>query len=447
MKKSTLLLSAILLCFVTSWSQKINYQKSFEEAKRLSAEQNKPLSILVTMQPPVTVTNYLAVLNNPEVVAKFNSSFINYKVAREDTAGNSIIRQYKVYRFPSFVFLDSKDGVISKDAAIMPFVPEVISMAEAAINAGSEMSLVDFDKEYAAGMYSKAFLKASITKRKKAGIKDNAVLIERYVDSLTIADLGNYQQVLFILQAGPLADGRAYKLACTNKTIIDSIYKTETFEERTSINNGIIANTMASAIANKNIARAYAAASFTRGTWTTDYREGQKNYSLKLLQYYTGVKDTITYLREAVIFYDQYYMNISIDSLKNRDQQKMETAKRTAKEKSEKVNSNGVVTSSFSFVYAPNISATELNNAAWAFYKSGTQDGTYLTKAMLWSKRSIELNPVAGYYDTLAHLLYQLAFYAEAESTQQKAIELAKGEKRNVKQMEEELAKIKRKAL
>jgi len=166
-----------------------------------------------------------------------------------------------------------------------------------------------------------------------------------------------------------------------------------------------------------------------------------------LLQYYTGVKDTITYLREAVIFYDQYYMTISTDSLKNREHQTMETAKRNAKKKSEIVNPNGVVTRSFSFKYAPNISATELNNAAWIFYKSGTKDGTYLTKAILWSKRSIELNPVAGYYDTLSHLLYQLAFYAEAESTQQKAIELAKAEKRNIKEMEAELTKIKRKTL
>ncbi len=436
----------MLFFFVTSWSQKINYQKSFEEARMLSVEQNKPLSILVTMLPPANVTNFLAVLNNPEVVAKFNSCFINYKVAREDTASNSIIRQYKVYRFPSFVFLDSKGGVMSKNAVIRPFVPELIKLADVAINAGSEKSLVDFDKEYAAGRYNITFLKEYITKRKKAGIKDNAVLIEKYVDSLTIADLGNYQQVLFILQAGPLAEGRAYKLAYTNKSIIDSIYKTEIFEERTAINNGIIANTMASAIANKNIARAYTAANFTRGTWTRDYREGQKNYTLKLLQYYTGVKDTIAYLREAVIFYDQYYMNISTDSIKNREKQKIETARRNAKDEGI-VNRNGVVSRSFSFAYAPNISATELNNAAWTFYKSGTQDGTYLTKAMLWSKRSIELNPVAGYYDTLAHLLYQLAFYAEAESTQQKAIELAKAEKRNVKEMEEELTKIKRKAL
>lgn len=266
MKKSTILLSAILLCYVSSSSQKINYQKSFEEAKRLSIEQNKPLSILVTMQPAATVTNYLAVLNNPEVVAKFNSSFINYKVAREDSASNSLIRQYKIYRFPSFVFLDTKGGVISKNAAITSLVPDVITLADDAINSSIGKSLVDFDKEYSAGMNGTTFLKDYISRRKSAGLKDNAELIEKYVDSLTIADLGNYQQVLFILQAGPLADGRAYKLAHTYKGIIDSIYKTEIIEERTSINNGIITNTMASAIANKNIDRAYAAANFTRGT-------------------------------------------------------------------------------------------------------------------------------------------------------------------------------------
>ncbi|MBC7687435.1 MAG: hypothetical protein H7211_04575 [Aquabacterium sp.] len=447
MKKRTLLLTAMLFGVAISWSQKINYQKSFEEARKLSIQQNKPLAVLVTMQPPANVINYLAVLNNPEVVAKFNTSFINYKVASEDTAGSNIVRQYQVYRFPSFVFLDSKGGVLEKNGIIMPFVPDVLTMADGVITASSEKSLTDFDKEYAAGMYSTYFLKAYITKRKKAGIANNADLIEKYVDSLTIAGLGNYQQVLFILQAGPLADSRAYKLAYTNKSIIDSIYKTEPYAERTAINNGIIVNTMASAIVSKNFGRAISAANFTRGTWTSDYGEGQKNYALKLLQYYTGIKDTVNYLREATVFYDQYYMNISTDSIKKREEQKMETAKRNAREKAEAVTPNGGVIKTFSFAYAPNVSATELNNAAWAFYKSGTQDGTYLTKALLWSKRSIELNAIAGYYDTLAHLLYRLGFYAEAKATQQKAIDLSKAEKRNVKEMEEELAKIEQKTL
>jgi hypothetical protein len=44
-----------------------------------------------------------------------------------------------------------------------------------------------------------------------------------------------------------------------------------------------------------------AAVNFTRNTWSKDFNEGQKNWYLKMLQYYTGVKDTAKYLRNATV--------------------------------------------------------------------------------------------------------------------------------------------------
>lgn len=58
-------------------------------------------------------------------------------------------------------------------------------------------------------------------------------------------------------------------------------------------------------------------------------------------------------------------------------------------------------------------------------------------------KRSSELNLIAAYYDTYAHLLYRLKLYAEAENAQQKAVELIKAEKKDSKQAQGELVKIK----
>lgn len=78
---------------------------------------------------------------------------------------------------------------------------------------------------------------------------------------------------------------------------------------------------------------------------------------------------------------------------------------------------------------------------------TGKKSPNHLTKAMLWSKRSVALKPTSAYYDTLAHILYRLGFYAEAESTQVEAIECAKSEKRDYKNLQAELIKIKTKAL
>jgi hypothetical protein len=449
MKKTMLLSAMILLCFMAVHAQHIKYETSFEKAKSLALQQQKPLAILITIKPPVPSPKFMDGLKDEKVIEKFNSSFINYKVDREDTAASrKIISEYKIYRFPSFIFLDEKGGLLFTDVAFLSQRQPLLDIADKAAATIKEPSLVDYDSAYNAGNRGTAFLKKYILRRERAGIKNNADLIEKYVSGLHVSDLNNYAEVLFILKAGPLVDGNAYKLANTNKYLIDSIFKTEPLADRIAMNNATIANTMNSAILNKNLARANAVANFTRGTWTKNYDEGQKNWYLKMMQYYHGIKDTASYLKQASFFYDQYFMRISVDSLKRKDSLNFEAAKNKAKENA-KPNANDTSgRQSFSFSYTKDNSfATELNNAAWYFYEAAGNNNDYLLKAMLWSKRSIEISPVSGFYDTYAHLLYKLKFYDEAESMQRKAIELAKSEKRDTKMFQEEYEKIRKRIL
>ncbi|MBC7721489.1 MAG: hypothetical protein H7068_05650 [Pedobacter sp.] len=462
MKKITILFAALLICSVNAWSQKIKYEKSFEEAKIKSQKQNKPLAILIAMQPPVSVVNFLGGLANEDVASKFNNNFINYKIDFSpngpDTSTSKIIRTYKVNTFPAFIFLDSKGGLMFKDFGNSTSSQKYLLMADKAIATSKEKSLVDFDEEYKNGTTSRLFLKEYILKRKSVGITTNELLIEKYADFLSVADLDDYQEVLFILQAGPLLDGKAYKLAYINRKIIDSIYKTEPLNEKVKFNNIIIGNNFTSAVNEKNTTRAYALSNFVRGTWSNNYKEGQKQSSLKMIQYYQAVKDTNNYLQQASYYYDQYYMNIGMDSIKKLDSAmvanrgKMIMGSSIARDTS--ISQNGqivrVIREQKTVVTSGSGSsiANELNNAAWTFYLIGTKNTTYLTKALFWSKRSSELSPnIAAYYDTLAHLLYRLSFYAEAESTQEKAIEMAKQQNENTKQLQDELTKIKNKTL
>jgi len=69
--------------------------------------------------------------------------------------------------------------------------------------------------------------------------------------------------------------------------------------------------------------------------------------------------------------------------------------------------------------------ANSLNSAAWDFYTLGTRNSNYLSKALLWSKRSIEMDPLPAYYDTLAHIFYRMGLYDEALLNQNKSIELS----------------------
>lgn len=447
--KTIICLLIFTACVNIAISQTINYERSFSQAKAKSLAQNKPLAILIIHDSPKYSSMFNA-LQNVKVVAAYNQNFINHRLNPADTAALNIMKEYNITHSPSFLFLDSKAGPLLRYYGILTIPDTLISLAGRVVAAGKEKSLVDYDREYKAGSRDRAFFESYINKRKQAGITSNAKLIDEYVDQLTVSDLNRYSEVLFILKAGPIIDGKAYKLAHTNQKIIDSIYKTEPLDERIAMNNVMTANTMIAATTEKDVQKAYSAARHTLNSWGSNYKEGQKNFHQKMVQYYWAVKDTASYLQQASDLYDSQYMNVSVDSLKKMEKQTNEEAKKAAMEKAKAMQPKGSK-KPFSFVVPltnnVNTYSTELNNAAYSFYMTGTRKPEYLTKALLWSKRSIELKPMSAYYDTLAHLLYRLGFYAEAENTQLKAVELAKTEQANVKQMQDELLKIRNRTL
>ncbi len=472
MKKISTLLSFLFVFVSFASSQQIRYEKTFEKAKQLSQKLSKPLVIIISFNAPanpfsanVNIVNGTPMkgLEDEGVANKFNDNFVCFKIDYDpnnlDSLSSKIVREYRVSRFPAYVFLDSKGGLLLKEFGAFTSASKYLTVLDNAIVASKQKSIIDYDEQYKSGKYDAAFLKEYIIKRRNLELFDNASLIEKYVDFLTVSDLNNYAEVLFILQAGPLYFGKAYKLAYTNYAIIDSIYKTASYSDRYTMNNTIIINSFNDAIANKSVQKANMVAGFVRNTWGNDYKEGAKQSALKMVQFYQAIKDTNNYLQQASYYYDQYYMNISLDSIKKLELMNVEKMKSmslngvkqllnadtlmmgdTTKIVRRQVRQTVSVSSSNSF-------ATELNNAAYSFYLIKTKNPTYLTKAMFWSKRSIEIEPKAAYYDTLAHLVYLFGFYVEAESTQEKAIELAKQEKQNTKQYEEELAKIKSRSL
>ena len=185
-----------------------------------------------------------------------------------------------------------------------------------------------------------------------------------------------------------------------------------------------------------------------------------------MIHYYKSVGDTSNYFNEAGRFYDTYYMKLSADSIQkieaNAKKQSLESQKK-AIQKTTKVISKAEMDSLIKT--SPNLIkrrdtmkftststngstfALGLNNAAWNFYQTGTTNINHLTKAMIWSRRAIELNAIGGYYDTLAHILYRMGYFAEAVKTQEDGISLAKVQKRSIANMQEELKKMKSRSL
>jgi len=459
MKKLILLLLPFFLTQAL-FAQSIHYEKSFKTALAKAASQNKLIFLQIDLPKPPA--NFTSGLEDDEVAKKLNSNFINYRLTIADTAANQFRRKYQIAVFPVYLFLDKNSNLIYREDKNASLPKRYLMMADAALKqASSGKNISDYDSEYKNGKYDGAFLKDYISFREKLGIYDNAKLIDQYINFLPISALGDYQTVLFILKAGPYAYGKTYMLTLNNRPVYDSIYKTEPAAGRSAINGRIIDNTFREAVRTKNLALAEQASNYSRNIRLKDYRQAAIASTKLMLGYYLAVKDTANYLRQASYFYDSYYMNITADSSK-----KMEEARRTAQMKmlnsSRKIISadsmkklmakNGTKNATFKEIFTTTTPAfnvaNELNNAAYSFYTAGTLNANYLSKAIIWSKRSILLNPVFAYYDTLAHLLYRFGFYAEAEADQSTAVDLAKTNvPQQAERMKQELEKIKKRQL
>jgi hypothetical protein len=458
--------------FSPVFSQTIKYEKTFEDALAKASTQKKLIFLVFSLSDrPISVNNkkFESGLDAPDVVNKYNESFICYRAFLNDKATVSLRQRYPADVFPTYFFLDQDGNPISRESQNSSSDKRYIAMADNAIKqAGSNKNLSSYDAIYRAGGIDASFLKEYIIKRKSLGFDDNAQLIDEYVSYLTVKALDNYQEVLFIFKAGPIAYGKAYSLAYTNKKLADSIYKFEPLADRTAMNSLIIKNTYKRAVGEKNVTLAQQLSNFIRTIYRSDYNTGAKVSTQYMISYYQAVKDTINYLQQASYLYDNYYMNISADSARRfAEKQRAEFIKSMNKDKD-----HHTISDSMKKVLAQNPNTTvakttfataagsdgvigisnTLNNAAYAFYLTGTRNPNYILKAITWSRRAIELNPLSGYYDTLAHLLYRYGFYAEAEADQKLAIELTKKENINqnptyITHLKDELEKIQKRTL
>ncbi|WP_342647242.1 hypothetical protein [Mucilaginibacter sp. CSA2-8R] len=480
MKKLIPVVCALITLHLTAFAQKINYQSNIQEALSKAKQTQKPLFVLIGLPtvPPSISKNQPAANNGLEegkAATFYNKNFINVKISLSDSAYSTFKKLYpiKTDSYPTHLFLDSDGEIIYRGPSVMMSSPAFyLTMANDALKATASGKTFSYYKHLQQqGSLTQNQLKEFITLKEKLGLFDNQLLIDEYVNNLPVKALNDYQEVLFILRAGPLAYGKTYNLAYTNRKIVDSIYKTEPLELRKEINNNIIVNTRNEAIRKKDAAIARQLSQFVIGTWSKDFRRGAKASQEELLYYYSTVKDTANYYSQATYFYDNYYMRVSVDSINKMRQNAVEANRLQTIERMKQVNPSipfnkssmpvsgthivmrtGVVTTIATGGPVMSDVPTTLNNAAYTFYRLGTHNTTNLTKALLWSKRSIELSPNNfAFYDTIAHLLYRLDFYDEAIFNQKKAIELAKRNPMavnvNIDPLKKELAKMQEKSL
>jgi len=451
--KKHLLLAFLLYLVLPATAQKITYQKSLSAAMAAINESHPFVFITINAggNPHYKLKN---ALETPEVIKKINDNCISYLAKSYDSLP-APIRHFHSDIYPVYLLVDAHGNLANASLGISDLSERYLTFVDKAkdrLASGQNVSayLDRFNK----GDRNPQFLRSFIALKQSMWDFDNADLLNAYADQLAVKAFDNYATVMFMLRAGPVVNSKAYTLTMSNRKLIDSIYKNGNRTEMSSINARMMTNSQHAAIDKHDVALAQATSNMHYQVNRNNFRystAASRDMQQSMLDYYAAVKDTASYFNQADNFYDIYYMHIGADSIK-----KINEARKLAMQKFRELRS----TPPAGQAGPPHYEVTgyfknfnpdyALNEAAWQYYLSGTTNPQHLMHAILWSKHTIAISPKSEYYDTLAHLLYRMEFYAEAVEQQTKAVEVSKKDKANksrTESLKKALNKIKSRTL
>ena len=464
-----------VLCFWVFWSalglgraQAIKFEKdSLNQVFAKAQRQNKPVFLLLAPPPPLaTLPAALKAersksgLYAPAVVDKLNQAFLSKELAFGTAETGVAAGRYNVTSYPSYLYFSPDGSLLYRRLGNTSDAAQYLTDITAAQQAQQDpQNLSYLAAEFRRGNRDAALLKRYVLKMRDLRLPVEPAVLDAYAWQLPAQAFYQPAEVLFVLESGPVVGSPAFQLSHLSQRLIDSLYKTLPLPRRIAFNNLIIKNTMAQATATKNRSLAEKGASFARSTWNGDYLKGQRTYERDMLNFYQSIKDTTSYLRQAVPYYERYYLNLPADTVKKALEalrvfrqrqpallQRLDSAARQRAVGHRSVAVAGTV-QTVAVSGPPASFLQELNNGAWAIYQTGTRSKNYLSHALTWSKRTVDLDPAAYNNDTLAHLLYQFGFYAEAEARQQRAVELARQESIATASYQQALEKMRKRSL
>lgn len=441
-------------------------QDSLSQVFAKARQQNKPVFLLIAPPPPpaslppsLKAERTRSGLNTPAVVEKINQKFLSKELAFGTAEMAAAARRYNVTAYPSYLYFNPDGNLLYRRLGNTSNAPQYLKDIETAELARQDpQNLSYLAAEYMRGNRDEALLKRYLVKRRELHLPVEPAVLDIYTRQLPAQVFYQPAEVLFVLECGPVVGSPAFQLSHLSQKLIDSLYKALPLPRRLTINNLIIRNTLAEATVRKDRALAEKGANFARSTWNGDYAKGARTYERDMLTFYQSIQDTASYLRQAVPYYERYYLNMPADSVKKalealrifrqRQPAILQRLDSAARQRAAGHVPAAPTTMRPVAVGSPPASfLQELNNGAWAIYQTGTRNNNYLWHATTWSKRTVDLDPAPYNYDTLAHLLYRLGFFAEAESREQQAVSLAQQQKLPVANYEHEREKIRKRTL
>jgi len=438
----SLLLSLLLFTSYISYGQ-VNFTvNSFDAALQASKETGK-IIFLQYEASNCEQCNEVAdkAFENNKLGEQVNTIFTTIKISSKHSDRKKVAKLYDL-KEEAFGTL-----FIAGDATLLHSFLRTTSMAKnyeteidkVLTKASEGMRLNTILSEYEKGNRNPIFLEELMAAKKNLNL-DTDTLLNEYVKLLPKDSLESIRTIVFIAGMAPVIDSRPDN-AMRRSSRFNEAWNTIPLNERISINGRIVHKSMTKAVREKNERYAYRVSDFRKFTYNPDYRAGQQAADYEMIQYYLSTKDTLNYLIRSVYFYDNYYMTISVDSIKRKDS--LSFTMMAEKQKKEQPVQAGVNQRTITFTPTTQHYARELNNAASSFYDlSG--DPLYLAKAIQWSERANQFHVHYITMNTYALLLYKAGKKEEAMIWQNKAIENKKKMGYDTKKLEKELDDMKK---
>lgn len=407
-----------------SFSQNLFQNISFQAALQQSASSGK-LIFIQFESASCDRCNEVAdkAFENKELADQLRQTFICLKIDRSHPDRATIGELYNIkYSFGS-LFIDHNKTLIHSFRKSTTFVNEYNNQIDIALTkAGEDIKLSELEKQFQNDDKNYLLLGTLLMKRNNLNLESDS-LLEKYISIVPQDSIHSVDILQLIAQMAPVIGTHADAILRMDYPSFIKAWNLMSLPIRVSINNRIISKSNQKAIEEKNENYAIRVAVFARSTYTTP-SAGSKAFESNLLTFYWHTNDTVKYLLAAVRFYDSYYMNISIDSLKNAD---LERIRKMPGQDSEVIRHGDSILVKRKLLFSPSsqIYSQALNNGALTFYKM-TSDSFLIGKALQWAKRANEFFEDPDAMNTYAKLLYKTGSKTEAIEWEEKAIAIIK---------------------
>ena len=343
------------------------------------------------------------VFTNANVGKIFNDNFINYKIDGEKGEGKDLVEYFELESYPTSMFIDGDWNVIQKLEGFRP-VERLLESAEKMKERGKINGSDDeLEKAYMKGRRDALFLLEYIKVRQLQKM-DNSMILDEYLNKITPEQLKSESTLKLITENASQLRGRAFDYLMSRKTepIIERKIK------------GIISQNLTKAGNQKN-EKLLTEVLATNGRLSKTFAEANEWNTEAKMNYFMLTNQSDKFFTTADFFMDTYVLKKDLSSFKNLPELRE--------------------------IY------TQKLRKASKFVAENFKEREKLEKAIIWIKKSLEIEEKSNNNEIYSRLLFSLGNKIEAVKLMNKTLFLAKQEKVESSRLEflsNELAKMKR---